>query len=255
MSCPKHQRPMSNGKTSYSKSEFLICLLGGMLEGVRSVAAGAASPIPVAATLLASLKSNGQMTAMILGSNNYGPFNDGGPELFDRAAQGRIDVFFMGGGQIDGRGNINLVGTGDYPQSKMRFPGSFGTPYLYSLIPRIILFREEHSKRVLVPKVDFITAAGSGPKGVYRPGGPYALVTNRAHFEFDRDAQNFVLKSTHPDHAVAEIEDNTGFEFGVSPSLKESPAPTPGDLKLLRGDVSTQLKDIYPEFTSRIQDS
>ena len=46
---------------------------------------------------------------------------------------GPVSVFFMGGGQIDGRGNINLVGTGDYPRSEMRFPGSFGTPYLYSL--------------------------------------------------------------------------------------------------------------------------
>jgi glutaconate CoA-transferase subunit B len=208
--------------------------------------------VPVAAALLAGLKSNGKTTAMILGSNIHGPFNDGGPELFDRAAQGRIDVFFMGGGQIDGGGNINLVGTGDYPQSKMRFPGSFGTPYLYSLIPRVILFREEHSKRVLVPKVDFITAAGSGPEGAYRPGGPYALVTDRAYFKYDRDVHNFVLTSTHPGNTLADIQENTGFDFGVSPSLGESLAPSTNDLTLLRGDVSTQLRDIYPEFTSRI---
>ena len=243
---------MSKGEAPHSQEEFLICHLADMLAGVRSVATGAASPLPVAATLLASLKSNGKTTAMILGSNNYGPFNDGGPELFDRAAQGRIDVFFMGGGQIDGSGNINLVGTGDYPRSKMRFPGSFGTPYLYSLIPRVILFREEHSKRVLVPKVDFITAAGSGPKGVYRPGGPYALVTDRAYFQYNRDAQKFILRSMHPGHALAEIEENTGFNFDLSPSLGKTLVPTPSDLKLLRGDVSAQLRDIYPEFTSRI---
>ena len=243
---------MSKGEAPHSQEEFLICHLADMLAGVRSIAAGAASPIPVAATLLASLKSDGKTTAMILGSNKHGPFNDGGPELFDRAAQGRIDVFFMGGGQIDGSGNINLVGTGDYPRSKMRFPGSFGTPYLYSLIPRVILFREEHSKRVLVPKVDFITAAGGGPKGVYRPGGPYALVTDRAYFQYDRDTRKFILRSTHPGHALAEIEENTGFDFDVSPSLGETLAPTPSDLKLLRVDVSAQLRDIYPEFTSRI---
>jgi glutaconate CoA-transferase subunit B len=244
---------MSKGLAPHSREEFLICLLASMLTDVRSVATGAASPIPVAATLLASLKSKGTTTAMILGSTRHGPFNDGGPELFDRAAQGRIDVFFMGGGQIDGQGNINLVGTGDYPHSKMRFPGSFGTPYLYSLIPRVILFREEHSKRVLVPKVDFITAAGSGPKGTFRPGGPYALVTDRAHFIYDRDAQKFILSSIHPGHTLAEIEEHTGFEFDVSASLGETLAPSPGDLKLLRGDVSAQLQDIYPEFTSRLR--
>jgi len=93
---------MSKSGNTYSREEFLICHLADLLAGVRSVATGAASPIPAAAALLASLKSNGKTTPMILGSNNYGPFNDGGPELFDRAAQGRIDVFFMGGGQIDG---------------------------------------------------------------------------------------------------------------------------------------------------------
>ncbi len=33
---------------------------------------------------------------------------DGGRELFDEAAQGRLDAFFLGGGQIDGDGNLNL---------------------------------------------------------------------------------------------------------------------------------------------------
>ena len=223
-----------------------------MLDGVRSVAVGAASPIPAAATLLATLRPDQNTTAMILGSNHHGPFNDGGPELFDRAAQGRIEVFFMGGGQIDGSGNINLVGTGDYPRSKLRFPGSFGTPYLYSLIPRIILFREEHSKRVLVPKVDFVTAAGSGPKDVYRPGGPYALVTSRAYFRYHSDTQKFCLESMHPGNTLAEIQERTGFEFYVSSSLATTPEPTHTALELLRNGVSEQLSTIYPEFAASL---
>ena len=43
--------------------------------------------------------------------------------------QGRIDVFFLSGGQIDGDGNINLVSIGDYEHPKVRFPGSFGSSY------------------------------------------------------------------------------------------------------------------------------
>ncbi len=46
-------------------------------------------------------------------------------------AQGRIDVFFLSGGQIDGAGNVNLVSTGDYAHPMVRFPGSFGSAYLY----------------------------------------------------------------------------------------------------------------------------
>ena len=47
----------------------------------------------------------------------YALFTNGAVEVFDCAAQGRVDAFFLGGGQIDGAGNINLVGTGRYPDT------------------------------------------------------------------------------------------------------------------------------------------
>ena len=106
--------------------------------------------------------------------------------MFDCAGQGRIDVFFLSGGQIDGAGNINLVSVGDYAHPKARFPGSFGSAYLYYVVPKMILFRVEHSRRTLVPKVDFISAPGGSADNVFRPGGPVALVTNRCLFDFDR---------------------------------------------------------------------
>ena len=140
------------------KEELLIGVLARLLEGAGHVAVGASSPIPGAAALLARALSDGAMRVTVLGSRRHNGFTDGGRELFDCAAQGRIDAFFLGGGQIDGEANINLVGTGDYPRVDVRFPGSFGSPYLYFLVPRVILFREEHSPRVLVPKVDFVSA-------------------------------------------------------------------------------------------------
>ena len=73
--------------------------------------------------------------------------------------------------QIDGQANINLVGVGGYPQSQVRWPGSFGSAYLYFLVPRVILFREEHTRRVLVPKVEFVSAPGSARERV-PPGRP-----------------------------------------------------------------------------------
>jgi glutaconate CoA-transferase subunit B len=233
---------------AYSREEFLICLLARMLSGVKSVATGASSPIPGAAALLAQKRAGGHMTTMILGSNRHGPFNDGGPELFDRAGQGRIEVFFVGGGQIDGSGNVNLVGTGPYPKSEARFPGNFGIPYLYSLVPQVILFREEHSRRVLVPRVDFVTAAGTGPDGVRRNGGPTALVTSRAVFHFDRDRQAFRLLSRHPGVSRSDIEENTGFEFLSDNTVEETAPPETDSLALLRGPVREQIAEIYPEF-------
>ena len=160
--------------------ELLIATVAGMLEGLRHVAVGAQSPIPGSAALLARAKSGESLRVSMLGSEAHSPFTDGGRELFDCAAQGRIDAFFLGGGQIDAQANINLVGIGDYPNTKVRFPGSFGSAYLYLLVPRVILFRKEHTARVLVPKVDFISAPGVSDENVHRTGAPGNAAQRRA---------------------------------------------------------------------------
>ena len=115
---------------SYSQDELLICTIARRLEGLGHVAVGAASPIPGAAALLARARSGGRLRVSLLGSEDHNFFTDGGRELFDCAGQGRIDVFFLSGGQIDGAGNINLVSIGDYHHPKVRFPGSFGSSYM-----------------------------------------------------------------------------------------------------------------------------
>ena len=89
-----------------------------------------------------------------------------GFDIAKTIGRGAIDAFFLSGGQIDGHGNINLVGTGEYPQTEVRWSGSFGSAYLYYLVPRVVLFRWEHSRRTLVPQVDFISAPGTSPPGV-----------------------------------------------------------------------------------------
>jgi glutaconate CoA-transferase subunit B len=118
-----------------SRAELLVAVIAGLLEGCRHVVVGASSPIPGAAALLRRELTEGAMRVTILGSNRYNDFTNGGVETFDMAAQGRIDAFFLGGGQIDGQGNINLVGTGTYPANDVRWPGSFGSAYLYYLVP------------------------------------------------------------------------------------------------------------------------
>src|ERR1051325_2783201 len=167
---------------SYSRAELMIALLAREVTGLAHVVAGAISPIPAAAALLA--QASGATRATILGSKRFNCFTEGGRELFDCAAEGRIDGFFLSGGQIDGSANINLVGIGDPAQPKVRFPGSFGSAYLYFLVPKIVLFREEHSRRSFVSKVDFISAPGVSPPGIYRCGGPKELVTGLGPFSF-----------------------------------------------------------------------
>ena len=106
-----------------SREELLIATIARLLEGCRHVAVGELSPIPGAAAFLARQRDD---RVTVLGRLKNNMFTNGGVELFDCAAQGRIDAFFIGGGQIDGEANINLIGTGDYPRTEVRWPKSAG---------------------------------------------------------------------------------------------------------------------------------
>jgi glutaconate CoA-transferase subunit B len=236
--------------TAPTRQELLIFTIAGLLTGCRHVAVGAASPIPGAAALLERARSGGALRVSLLGSTRNNFFTDGGVELFDCAAQGRVDAFFLGGGQIDGEGNVNLVGTGAYPATEVRWPGSFGSAYLYFLVPRVILFREEHTRRVLVEKVDFISAPGTSEKGIYRPGGPHALLTNLALFDYDRVRHRFRLRSVHPGHSVEEVLDNTGFAFERPETVPRTPSPDPETLALIRGPIRGEIAEVYPRFAA-----
>jgi glutaconate CoA-transferase subunit B len=234
----------------YSQSELLIAVIARLLLGSEHVAVGASSPIPGSAALLARHLSNGAMRVSVLGSRRNNFFTNGGVELFDLAAQGRIDAFFLGGGQIDGQGNINLVGTGTYPRFDVRWPGSFGSAYLYFLVPKVILFREEHTRRVMVPKVDFVSSPGVSAPGVYRPGGPHALLTSLGLFSFDKGKQRFRLDSVHPGHSVEEIRDCTGFDFDRPHQVTMTPEPEQRVLKLIRGQIRGEIAETYPRFAA-----
>jgi glutaconate CoA-transferase, subunit B len=251
---------MTKESTAPSKEfrdeELLADVICRLIGDARHIAVGAASPIPATAALLARERANLHNTdkpyVSLLGSRAHTFFTDGSRELFDCAGQGRIDVFFLSGGQIDGEGNINLVSVGDYERPKARFPGSFGSAYLYYVVPRVILFRLEHSRRTLVPKVDFISAPGGSPENVARPGGPIALVTNRCLFAFDRAQRRFHLKSVHPGHSVEEVVENTGFAFDSPAQAPLTPAPSAETLRLMRTVVAPMVAEVYPEFAKRV---
>jgi glutaconate CoA-transferase subunit B len=230
--------------------ELLADAIARLIGDVRHVAVGNASPIPATAALLARERGRGRPYVSLLQSRKHNFFTDGARELFDCAGQGRIDVFFLSGGQIDGQGNVNLVSTGDYAHPQVRFPGSFGSAYLYYVVPKVILFRTEHSRRTLVPRVDFISAPGTSERGAFRPGGPIALITNRCLFSFANG--RFTLASVHPGHTVEEVVAHTGFDFDCPREVPETPAPSPETLRLLREVVAPQLAEVYPQFAAQV---
>ncbi len=238
--------------SAFNRTELLITVIARLLKGCAHVAVGASSPIPGAGALLARSQSGDAMRISVLGSQKNNFFTSGGVELFDLAAQGRIDAFFLGGGQIDGQANINLVGTGGYPDTEVRWPGSFGSAYLYFLVPRVILFREEHTRRVMVPKVDFISAPGTSDAGVFRPGGPQALLTGLGLFAFDKTRRMFRLDSVHPGHTLEEIRDHTGFEFDCPAHVPATPTPDASILAAIRNRIRGDIAETYPHFAARL---
>jgi glutaconate CoA-transferase subunit B len=192
----------------HSRTELMIALLAREVEGLGHVVAGALSPLAAAAALLAQAR---------------------GPT------------------RADGEANINLLEIGERKRPTVRFPGSFGSAYLYFLVPKVVLFREEHSPRSLVRRVDVISAPGRSPENVYRRGGPKALVTGLARFSF---ADRFRLESIHPGHDLAEVRAATGFDFDCPPQPPQTPAPTSDELALIRGRIREEVAETYPVFAA-----
>lgn len=238
--------------------DTMIGALARQLAGLSHVAVGAQSPVPATAALLAQCwaerRGERPMRVSILGSDRGNPFTDGGKELFDCAGQGRVDAFFLSGGQIDGAANINLMGGGPTPllSPAPRFPGTFGSAYLYFVVPRVILFRDEHSTRTLVEKVDFISAPGTSAPGIYRPGGPVALVTGRAVFDFDRNTARFTLTSTHAGETIGSIGVATGFKFTTAREVVTTPRLTADDQQILHASVLPAVAETYPAFAATL---
>jgi glutaconate CoA-transferase subunit B len=221
----------------HAKEELLAGVVARLIAGLgneaRHVAVGAASPIPAAGALLLKQKRP-ELRLSFLHKRKGNPFTEGSRELFDLAGQGRIDVFFLGGAQIDGEANINLVRA-----EGRRFPGSFGSAFMYPVVRNVILFREEHSRRVLVPKVEFISAAGN----------PAALLTGKALFSWQREKRRFRLESVHDGE---DVRSQTGFDYDSPPLIPPTADPSEEDLALLRGSVAREMAANYPDFANRV---
>lgn len=229
---------------------LLVFTIARLLEGCRHVAVGARSPIPAAGALLARELAEGVLSVSILGSRRHTLFTEGGRELFDCAAQGRIDAFFLSGVQIDGAGNVNLLGLGSPDRIERRFAGNFGAPYLGCLVPRVILFRTDHGPRTLVERVDFVSVPGTGPPGVQRRGGPVALLTDLCLFRFE--GGRFRLETVHPGHTVDEVRARTGFGFAAPDAPEATPPPPPTVERAIRGTVAAAVAEIYPRFARQL---
>ena len=232
----------------YTPEELLAVTIAREVRDGETVGVGAVSPIPAAGCILAEQLHAAHITLIILDCEEYYPFPAGSSELHFLAQRGELDLFFLSGIQIDRRGNFNLHVIGDYKSPTVRMAGAYGSAMLYYMAHRVILFRDQHTKRVFVEKVDFVTGAGVTPENVYREGGPALVVTPKAVLGWDKTAGGWSLDRFQPGSSIEDVRENTGFDLRVSPTVSLNQPPTTEELRVLRTVVKDKLARSYPDF-------
>ncbi|MEW6266295.1 MAG: CoA-transferase [Thermodesulfobacteriota bacterium] len=155
-------------------------------------------------------------------------------EVMGLLQQGRVTLGFIGGAQVDEYGNLNTTLVG-----RTRLPGSGGGADIASLARRLVIIMN-HQRRRFVPRVDYVTSPGHGDGTGWRTGrnldggGPSALVTTYGLFRFDPATGRAVLAGLHTGVDLETVRRETGWDLAVSPELKETPRPSPEELKLIR---------------------
>jgi glutaconate CoA-transferase subunit B len=142
--------------------------------------------------------------------------------------QGRVDVGFIGGAEIDPLGNLNTTRTSG-SGSLVRLPGSGGGGDIASLAGRTVLIME-HEPRRFRPRVDYITSPGHFPGR--RRGGPSTLITTLG--VFDLSPTGIRVRSLHPGVTAAQVREATGFPLEVDDALPKTPPPSAEELAYIR---------------------
>lgn len=232
--------------------ERMIVVISRLVNDGEVAATGTLSPIPAAGILLAKNTHAQNLHCMIYGDPKL-RITDGLHEFFGLAHRGLLDLFFLSGIQIDRQGNLNLSVIGDYEKPKLRLPGGAGSNMLSMMAKRIILFTLTHDTRLFVPQVDFINATAKDETIPWRKGVFSHIVTPMAQLKYDGDAEAVVLDATFPGFSVEDISKNTGFDLGTEGrEIPEVDPITEEELSALRGDVLSELRQIYPLFCDMI---
>jgi glutaconate CoA-transferase subunit B len=151
------------------------------------------------------------------------------PEIFGYWLQGgRIDVGFLGAAQIDRFGNLNSTVIGDYDRPRVRLPGAGGAPEIAAWCRETFVMLKQ-SPRTFVEQLDFRTTSGAGIGGA----GVTCVVTDLGVLEPDGGGE-LTLTELHPEVAVHEVREATGWDLRVADSVRTSAPPTDAELDALR---------------------
>jgi len=228
-------------------TDFMIKCMASLIEDGEVVYHGLVSQLPVLAmayaarvlrrsfTWLSVIESNMPIVEAVKITPSTGdpfsqPYSVGvvtTMDVFDLAAQGRVDVMFFGAAQIDEKGNTNLTVIGSYEKPRVKLPGGAATAYLFPLVKKIIVWAR-HDKRTLVKKVDFIT--GQGWLRVER-GMPLYLCTSKALIEYTREGPR--LRAIFDGVSVDEVLSESSMDIIVPEKYEIIEPPGEEELRII----------------------
>ena len=152
---------------------------------------------------------------------------------------GKIEVGFLGGAQVDRWGNINTTVIGPYQKPKVRLPGSGGAAEIAVNAQRVLII-SRLSTRAFPAELDFLTSPGQRSKGKTRkelgmPGaGPIKVITDKGVLERDDETGEMILTRLYPGVTVDEVKANVGWPLRVREQLEQVSPPSAEELRLLR---------------------
>ncbi len=158
---------------------------------------------------------------------------------------GRIEVGFLGGAQVDRFGNINTTAIGDYASPKVRLPGAGGATEIAIHAKRTLIIAKL-DRRAFREQVDFISSPGHRARGRSRadlriPGaGPTRVITDKAILAANAETGELELAALYPGVTVDEVRAGIGWELSVRESLEVVAAPSAEELRALREDVKVE---------------
>ncbi|MHA1265486.1 MAG: CoA-transferase subunit beta [Candidatus Helarchaeota archaeon] len=173
--------------------------------------------------------------------------------------RGDIDIALLATSIVDKYGNVNTTVIGDYDRPKIRLPGGGGATEIAVLAKRIIWLLDEHSKRRLVERVNYITDVGhlngydSRKKAGYTTSnGPEAIITPLCTLRFHPTTKEAYLDALHPGITIEEVKQRTGWNLQIAEKVKQNDPPTLQEIAVCRQTMKDAINQFYilkPEWT------
>ncbi|HXL35179.1 MAG TPA: CoA-transferase [Gemmatimonadales bacterium] len=152
---------------------------------------------------------------------------------------GRIEVGFLGGAQIDRYGNINTTVIGSYERPVVRLPGSGGAAEI-AVHARRTLIVAKLNPRAFPERVDFVTSPGQrcgdySRRELGMPGaGPVKVITDKGVLEADQATGEMVLAAHYPGVTADDVQAGVGWPLARRERLGSVMPPTETELRVLR---------------------